>query len=376
MAGEEVKAAAGERPSATAGIDVVVSRAGRMRIDAPKAGVALESPQQPKTFDYRAIRGVMPTVLTPYDENEQIDDVALRAQVQYLIDAGVHGLFLMGSFGECPYLNDDDREIVIRTCVDTAGNSVPIVVGITAQSTFVAAEQLRQARRLGAAAVMVCLPQYFKLTFEDVKRHFARLSEMNLLPIFYYHYPAASGLDLKPAQIAELLALKNVIGVKESTLDMLSIKRHIELARELDRVFMSGSELNFVQFMDLGGHGVVGAASLIMPRTAVAMYRAFAAGDKAKAIELQSLLFETMPLAKDVQMPVSLVRPAFLLAIRHGINIPLDIEPTQARLKAALARRGVPIKPVMRSPLPPLSEHDQQTVERTMARILEVERAK
>lgn len=374
MAGEEMKAAETVRPNSTGGADVVISRTARMRLDAPDGTVAAEATPKQKPFDYRAIRGVIPTVLTPYDENEQIDDVALRAEIQYLLDAGVHSLFLMGSFGECPYLNDDDREIVIRTCVDTVAGAVPIVVGITAPSSFVAAEQIRQAHRLGASAVMVCLPQYFKLSFDDAKRHYARLSEMNLLPIFYYHYPAASGLDLKPAQIAELLSLPNIVGIKESTFDMLAIKRHIALTHELDRVYVSGSELNFVQFMDLGGHGVVGAGSLIMPRTAVAMYQAYAAGDKVTARELQSLLFETMPLVKDVRVPVALVRPAFLLALRQGLRVSLDSAPTQARLKAALARRGVPIKPFMRSPLPPLSTNDEQAVEQVMRRVEEVEK--
>ena len=373
MAGEEVKAADATRLSGAAGSEVVISRTGRMRLDAPEAALATAPPTQFKTYDHRAIRGVIPTVLTPYDENEQIDDVALRAQVHYLLDAKVHGLLLMGSFGECPYLNDDDREIVIRTSVDTAAGDKPVIVGITAQSTFVAAEQMRQAQRLGASAVMVCLPQYFKLHFDDVKRHYSRLSAMSLLPIFYYHYPAATGLELKPSQVAELLALPNVVGIKESTFDMLSIKRHISLAEENNRIYLSGSELNFMQFMDLGGHGVVGAAALIMPRTAVAMYDAYQAGDRIKARELQSLLFETMPLAKRTGAPIALVRKAFLLALRQGIEIPLDIEPAQGRLKAALARRGVPIKPVMRSPLPPLTAHDEQLVEQAIMKIEEIE---
>ena len=108
-----------------------------------------------ESYAHRAIRGIIPTVLTPFDENEQVDDVALRAQIQYLIDADVHGLVVMGSLGECPYLNDDDREIMIRTCADTvgaAGRALPIIVGIAAPSTFVAVEQMRQARRLGAQA--------------------------------------------------------------------------------------------------------------------------------------------------------------------------------------------------------------------------------
>ena len=231
--------------------------------------------QAPLSSGSLLVRGMVPTVLTPFDEDEQIDDVALRAQVRYLLEAGVHGLLVLGSFGECPYLNDEDREILIRTCTETVGGAVPVIVGITAQSTFVAAEQLRQAHRLGATAAMVCLPQYFRLEFKDVRRHYQRLSDMDLLPVLYYHYPAVTNLDLSPAEVAEILSIANVVGIKESTFDMLSVKRHIALARQSNRIYLSGSELNFQQFMDMGGHGVVGPGSLIMPRTSVAMYDAY-----------------------------------------------------------------------------------------------------
>jgi 4-hydroxy-tetrahydrodipicolinate synthase/2-dehydro-3-deoxy-phosphogluconate/2-dehydro-3-deoxy-6-phosphogalactonate aldolase len=326
---------------------------------------------------HQVIHGIIPTVLTPFDESEQVDDVALRAQVEYLLNSAVHGLVLLGSLGECPYLNDDDREIVVRTCVDTAssaGRTVPIIVGIAAPSTYVAAEQIRQAHHLGAQAVMVCLPQYFKLTLDDVKRHYTRLGELSLLPILYYHFPAVTGLDFKPSQIAEILALPNVVGIKETTLDMLSVQRHIAATRGLDRVYLSGSELVFGQFMDIGGHGVVGASSLVMPRTAVAMYEAYKSGDKSKARELQSLLFETMPLARDVRAPIALVRTAFLLAQRQGVEVPIDTVPMQARLKAALAGLGLPIRPFARSPLPPLTPHDEQAVRQALECIARIER--
>jgi dihydrodipicolinate synthase/N-acetylneuraminate lyase len=323
--------------------------------------------------DYHALRGILPTVLTPYDAEERVDTAALNAQVRYLVEAGVHGLVLMGSIGESPYLCDVDRAVVIRTAVEAAGVSVPVAVGITADSTVVAADQVRQARELGACAAIVCLPQYFKLQFADVKQHYARLSGLKLLPILYYHYPAATRLELKPDQIAELLSIPNVVGIKESTFDMLSVKRHIELTRELDCVYLSGSELNFVQFMRLGGHGAISAGSLLMPRTAVAMYAAYEAGDTAKASQLQAELFETMPLMKHTTASVALVRPAFLLALKHGLEVPLGIESTQARLKAALARRGVPIQPVVRTPLAQLTPRDEQAAEQAMKKIEQIE---
>jgi dihydrodipicolinate synthase/N-acetylneuraminate lyase len=220
---------------------------------------------------------------------------------------------------------------------------------------------------------MVFLPQYFKLEFADVRRHYERLGALNLLPLLYYHYPSVNGLKLKPAQIAELLSLPNVIGIKETTFDLHSIRQHIEQTKGLDRIYLAGSELIFCQFMALGGHGVVGTAALVMPRTARAMYDAYASGQHARAKELQSQLFETMPLARNVRAPIGMVRRAFLLAIRQGIDIPLDTTPTTARLKAALARRGIPIKPITRSPLPAWSPNDDHAVQQAMQTIEQIE---
>jgi 4-hydroxy-tetrahydrodipicolinate synthase len=247
------------------------------------------------------------------------------------------------------------------------------MVGISAHSTVMAAEQIERAHRLGADSAMVFLPQYFKLTFEDVRRHYSHLAANSPLPIFYYHYPAVNGLKFKPTQIAELLSLPNIVGIKETTFDLFAVRQHIELTRGLDRTYLAGSELIFTQFMDIGGHGIVGTSSLIMPHTALAMYSAYSKGDKSRAKELQLQLFETMPLAKDVRAPVALVRTAFLLALRQGVDIPLDGAPTQPRLKAALARRGVPIMPIARSPLPSLTADDARVVEQVMQSIERIE---
>ena len=345
----------------------------RLERAVPAERPSLDGRAMKPSFDYHRIRGILPTVLTPYDDEEQVDPEALRAQIRYLLQAGVHGVVIMGSIGEGPYLSDRDREVVIRTTVEAVNGQVPVLVGIAADSTFVATEQLRAAHEMGASAVMVCLPQYFTLQFEDVERHYTRLSELDLLPIFYYHYPAATRLELKPAQIAELLAIPNVVGIKESTFDMSAIKRHIELTQGLDRVFLSGSELNFVQFMDLGGHGAVSAGSLLMPRTAIAMYNAYMSKDSDGASRLQAQMFETMPLVKDTTAPIALARPAFLQALRQGLNVPLGIDPAQARLKAALAIRGIPIKPVVRSPLHPITPRDVRIVQQAMRKIEQIE---
>jgi 4-hydroxy-tetrahydrodipicolinate synthase len=247
-------------------------------------------------------------------------------------------------------------------------------VGITAVSTETAAEQLRQAHRLGATAALVALPTYFELPFVEVKRHYQRLVELDLLEVLYYHYPAATHLDLTPPQVGELLAIPGVVGIKETTFDMRAVEEHGSLSRGRGTRLLSGSELNYVAFMKLGGHGAISAGALVMPRTAAAMHAAYSSGDRHRARELQAQLFETLPLLKHTSAPVSIARRALQAALRAPVPlVPLGADTTVARLKAALGHRGVPIHPRVRSPQPQLDARGLEAVEKAMARIEKIE---
>src|SRR5919109_1508424 len=102
------------------------------------------------------MRGIFPILLTPFDEQERIDEESLRSEVEFVLGAGVHGIGLaLGS--EILKLTEPEREQLVRIVVDQVGGRVPVVVNTGSQASFTAALYSRQAEALGASAVM-CLP--------------------------------------------------------------------------------------------------------------------------------------------------------------------------------------------------------------------------
>lgn len=318
-------------------------------------------------------RGIFVTVLTPLTESYEIDVQALRSQIRYLERSGVHGLLVMGSIGEGPYLTHQQRERVLETVAATIADRLPIVVGVTASSTLVAIEQAKQAARYGADGLTVALPAYYQIPFENIKRHVITVAEESGLPVLYYYYPEAYGHPLKPRQIAELLEHPRVIGVKESILDMAHIEQQIRATRDASRIFWAGTTMAMPELMELGGDGATSVVGLVMPRTAVALYEAVTRGDRTEIERLRARLFQALPLLKADPLPPLVAHAGFLAALRGHIPLSLGNVSTHARLKYALSLRGIPIKPTVCPPLPELTDRERQLVERLMKRINELE---
>ena len=336
---------------------------------APKAAPYDARPTTSPTPQRLCLRGIIPTVLTPLTCQQQVDVAALEQEINFLLNAGVHGLLILGSVGEGAYLDAHQRELVIETTVKVVAGRRPIVVGIISTSTQVARAQLEQARNLGADAALVLVQPYYGLCFGDLRRHYQVLSEANLLPILYYHYPAATGLDLDADQIAAILCLPNVIGIKESILDLGEVKKHIRLTQRLGKVYFSGTALDLLTFLRAGGHGAMCPEAAVWPEETVIAFEAYCAGQRDLARDSQRRLFELLPLVQGRSVPVFVARPALSLATHLGVPVSLDSTPTQARLKAALALRGVPISPAVSPPLPQLTCEDRTKAAEVIRRI-------
>lgn len=321
----------------------------------------------------QALRGVFATVLTPFTEDYSIDVRALRDQLEYLERSGVHGLLVMGSIGEGPYLTDRQREQVLEIVASTVGDRLPVVVGITAPSTAEAIQYAQQAARYGADALTVALPVHYQISFPQLKRHVHTVADQSGLPVLFYYYPEAYGGVLKPAQIAELLKHRLVVGVKESILDLAHVEQQIRAARDPSKVFWAGTTMAMPEVMELGGDGAASVVGLVMPRTSVALYEAIRQGNRTEIERLRARLFQALPLLRSDAPPPLVAHAGFLAALRGQIPLSLGNVSTHARLKYALSLRGIPIKPIVSSPLPPLTDAERRLVERVMARVNQLE---
>jgi dihydrodipicolinate synthase/N-acetylneuraminate lyase len=202
---------------------------------------------------------------------------------------------------------------------------------------------------------------------------FAALSDTQLLPIFYYHYPSQTGVTLAAADIAQILSLSNVVGIKESTLNLREVQAHVRLTCGLGKTFLSGTALNLTQFLDLGGHGAMCPEAVLLPGPTVQAYAAYVHGRHDEARCLQGELFEMTPILRSRPTPPALTRAMLMSASDHKMPVPMGRDQPQARLKAALTCLGVPTPVLVKCPLPGLTAREQVRVKNTVCRLQKID---
>ena len=206
------------------------------------------TPPSPAPVAQCSWRGIYPTVVTPWCCDRGVDEASLAAQIHFQLKHGVHGLLVLGTIGEGEYATLEERAQVIRVAVGQTQGCVPVVVGIHTCDCTVAKTQLQQAKELGASAVLVKYLGRPCASYPEVYGFYQELvaqAAQNCLPIFYYHYPRQTGLKLSPSEVAQILLIPGVVGIKESTLDLKEVEAHIALTCGRSKVFLSGTALNF-----------------------------------------------------------------------------------------------------------------------------------
>ena len=144
--------------------------------------------------------GVYSVLLTPLKEDGTIDENSYNYTVRRLIGERVHGLVVLGSGGELPFLSLDERKKAIDVVIRETAGKVPVIVGACDYSTDAVISIAGYAEKRHADALLIALPLYFKLDFESILTHFRRIAEETSLPIIYYHFPEVTRLDLRKVQ--------------------------------------------------------------------------------------------------------------------------------------------------------------------------------
>ncbi|HEY1378879.1 MAG TPA: dihydrodipicolinate synthase family protein [Gemmataceae bacterium] len=315
--------------------------------------------------------GVYPTVLTPWNCDGTVDEASLEAQLRYEMAGGVHGVLMLGSLGEGERASMEARAQVLAVTARTVAGCVPFLVGIHTCDLDCARAQMLQAKEAGAAAVLVKYKGCPHASGCQVLAFYQALSESAPLPIFYYHYPTDTDLKLSPAEIAAVVRLPNVAGVKFSTLDLREFEAVAAHARGCGKVYFTATALNLTQFMDAGGHGAMCPEAVLLPHKTVCVYKLWCDGRRDAAREAQKDLFVLSPVFRGGFTTEQMARKKVMFTQDHDIRLPMqDYEP-QARLKATLNCLGVPTSSRVSCPLPGLTPRDERLVRQTAAKVRE-----
>ncbi|MFJ4295689.1 dihydrodipicolinate synthase family protein [Curtobacterium sp. NPDC089689] len=241
-----------------------------------------------------ALAGIIPPLSTPLTADGEVDIRSLERLVGHLLDAGVHGLFALGSTGEVAFLRDDQRTQVVETTVRTAAGQVPVVAGLIDMTTPRVITQLRRAEAAGADAVVATAPFYTRTHPAEIERHFRLIAGAAGVPVIAYDLPVSVHTKLSASLLLELAADGVLAGVKDSSGDDAGMRAVVRGARELDRPFavLTGSELTADSALAFGASGVVPGLGNVDPHGYVRLWDAAQRGDLAAARREQERLFD------------------------------------------------------------------------------------
>jgi len=208
--------------------------------------------------------------------------------VRYVIAAGVHGIFVLGSTGESPALSDQQRLEVMRTAIRSAAGQVPVLVGILDCSVRHAIEFGRAAEEAGADALVVVPPFYFVHTQNEILRYFRILRAALQLPISAYNAPTATKVHLAPQTVDALAQERLIVALKDSSADLSAFRQILLQQRSNDQLHILTGRQDLIDMeLFMGAHGMVPGLANEAPQLFVRLYEAAQAKrwEEARAVQ-------------------------------------------------------------------------------------------
>ncbi|WP_159885172.1 dihydrodipicolinate synthase family protein [Paenibacillus puerhi] len=244
-------------------------------------------------MDTSWIRGVIPPIVTPVDEQENVEEQALRRVVEHVLAGGVHGLLSLGSNGEFYGLDHEQQERAVTITLDQAGGRVPVYMGIGAITTKECVKLARMGERLGAQALTILPPMFLTPSEDELYRHFVTVAEATPLPLLIYNNPDRVGNNISLSLIERLAAVPNIVGMKDSSGDLTLTAEYIRRTRDSGFRVMAGRDVMILGSLVYGAVGCVASTANIVPSLVVDIYERFLKGDLPGSLEAQ---FKLAPL--------------------------------------------------------------------------------
>lgn len=236
-------------------------------------------------------------MVTPFDGGI-VDRGAIRSNIDKWIRAGVRGVLALGSTGEAPLLTEDESDTVI----DAARNAVPsthvLIAGTGRESTAATIEASRRAAAIGADAVIVRTPSFYKgrMTHDAFVRHYTAIADTSPVPVFLYNIPAVTGLSIGVDTVAALAQHPNIVGIKETGTDSAQLASFIDATpRPPNFTVIVGSAPVLYASLCLGAGAAIVGAACVVPEACVRLFDDVRAGNHEEARALQARL---TPLAR------------------------------------------------------------------------------
>lgn len=232
-------------------------------------------------------KGVLPAMVTPLTKDYEVNEAATRKLVDFLIDGGVHGLFVVGTSGEFYGLSADEKRRVIEICMDQAAGRVPIYAGTNGITTKETIQLTKMAEECKVDAVSILTPMFISPSQDELYEHYKAVSEEVSVPILLYNNVPKTNVTLTPKTVRRLAEFENIVGVKDSSGDFTLTAEYIRNTRDMDFHVLAGRDTLIHACLCYGGKGSIAACANIAPRLLADIYDKYVAGDIAGSLEAQ-----------------------------------------------------------------------------------------
>ena len=230
--------------------------------------------------------GVIVAMVTPMTPEGLIDEVALRAQVERHVTSGVSAVFVLGTNGEFFSLDENEKELVIRTAVEQADHRIPVLAGVGCPTTMQTVRLAKKAEALGADALSVISPYFGKTSDSSLIDFYQTVAGSVSIPILLYNIPMRTGNSISPQAVRELAKVPGIAAIKDSSGNFDNTLRYLEIT---DRKFpvLAGNDSLILSTLMAGGVGAIAGTANLFPGRVSGIYRAFREGNLEEATRIQ-----------------------------------------------------------------------------------------
>ncbi|HTS11649.1 MAG TPA: 4-hydroxy-tetrahydrodipicolinate synthase [Candidatus Limnocylindrales bacterium] len=282
-------------------------------------------------------------LVTPFRQDQSLDEDALRHLVHRQVDAGISFLVPCGTTGESPTLTRAEQLRVVEITLDEARGRVPVVAGAGGYNTAAVIDRAREFEALGASAILSVTPYYNKPTQEGLYQHYKAIAAAVALPIILYNVPGRTGVNIEPATVSRLAEIENIVAIKEAS---GNIGQMAAIAARVPERFsvLSGDDAVTVPLMAVGGRGVISVVSNEIPAEMTKLTQLCLANDFAAAREVHQRYLALMEVHFVESNPIPVKAAMGMMGLLEPVwRLPL-VAPraeSQAKIRAVLESAGL-----------------------------------
>ncbi|TNL99253.1 4-hydroxy-tetrahydrodipicolinate synthase [Corynebacterium tapiri] len=265
--------------------------------------------------DTGACGTVCVAMVTPFDQDGELDLAAGRQLAAHLADYGVDALLLAGTTGESPTTTTREKLALLSAVKDEVGDRVQLIAGAGTNNTATSIELAKVSAEAGADALLVVTPYYSKPTQRGIVQHFTAVAQATDLPVCLYDIPGRSAVPIESDSIRQLAEVETIVAMKDAKGDLAA---SAELIHDSGLTWYSGDDPLNLPFLALGAAGFISVVGHAAPAALRELYTSFEAGDLARAREINANILTPLTHAQARLGGVSFAKAALRL---QGIEV-------------------------------------------------------